>query len=103
MMWGDIVIEKLRNSETEQLFTALASLKNKEEFEAFFDDLCTVNEIKSLSQRLEIAKLLREGIPYTEIVRLTDSSTATITRVNRCLQYGSDGYTMVLDRLENKA
>lgn len=95
--------EKLRNKETEQLFLALASLENVEEIEAFFDDLCTVNEIKSLSQRLEIAKLLRSGAPYTEIVRRTDSSTATITRVNRCLQYGSDGYTMVLDRLEGKA
>ena len=95
--------EKVRNKETEQLFQALASLKSAEEIEAFFDDLCTINEIKSLSQRLEIAKLLRRGTPYTEIVRCTDSSTATITRVNRCLQYGSDGYTMVLDRMEGKA
>ncbi len=95
--------EKLRNKETEQLFMALASLKSIEEFEAFFDDLCTVNEIKSLSQRLEIAKLLQAGTPYTEIVRRTDSSTATITRVNRCLQYGSDGYTMVLERLGQKS
>lgn len=91
--------EKLKNKETDQLFQALASLNTAEEFEAFFDDLCTVNEIKSLSQRLEIAKLLKAGTPYTEIVRRTDSSTATITRVNRCLQYGSDGYTTVLERM----
>ena len=88
-----------KNSETEQLFRALASLQTPEECERFFDDLCTVNEIKSLSQRVEIARLLREGIPYTEIVKATDSSTATITRVNRCLQYGSDGYTLALDRI----
>ncbi len=84
------------------MFAAVASLQNAEECERFFDDICTVNEIMSMAQRLEIARLLKEGMPYTEIVQRTDSSTATITRVNRCLQYGSDGYRMVLERMQDK-
>lgn len=66
----------------------------------WFDDLCTANEIRSLAQRLAVAKLLRKGMSYVDIVKQTGASTATISRVNRCLQYGSDGYNTVLDRTE---
>lgn len=65
----------------------------------FFDDLCTVNEIQALSQRLEVARLLRKGYTYSQIEAETGASTATIARVKRCLHYGNDGYSMALDRL----
>ena len=91
--------DRLKTKEIERLYKALAALDTADEIERFFDDLCTVNEIRSLSQRLEIARLLREKMPYTEIVKHTDSSTATITRVNHCLQYGSEGYDLALDKL----
>jgi TrpR-related protein YerC/YecD len=70
-----------------------------EEAYIFFDDLCTVNEIQSLAQRLEVARLLRQGATYNQIETLTGASTATISRVKRCLNYGNDGYTLALDRL----
>ena len=70
-----------------------------EECYAFFEDICTVNELKALSQRLQVAKMLRAGDSYETIVEETGASTATISRVKRCLVYGADGYTVVLDRL----
>ncbi|MFK4998488.1 YerC/YecD family TrpR-related protein [Bacillus sp. N9] len=93
-------IEKLRGKELDQLFTAILSLKDVEECYRFFDDLCTINEIQALSQRLEVARLLRDGSTYHQIEGATGASTATISRVKRCLNYGNDTYEMVLKRLE---
>lgn len=96
-------IDKLRGKALDQLFDAILTLKNKEECYRFFDDLCTINEIQSLSQRLEVARLLEEGSKYHEIEKETGASTATISRVKRCLNYGNDAYKMVLERLSAKA
>lgn len=93
--------EKLRNETTDQLFTAILKLENIEECYEFFEDLCTINEVVSLSQRLEVARLLDSGENYENIVAATGASTATISRVKRCLYYGADGYRKVLDKLKN--
>lgn len=95
-------IDKLRGKSLDQLFEAVLSLKDIEECYRFFDDLCTVNEIQSLAQRLEVARMLREGFTYHKIETETGASTATISRVKRCLNYGNDAYTMALDRIDNK-
>jgi len=92
--------EKLKDSDTDLLFAAILSLKDIKECYAFFEDICTVAELKSLAQRLHVAIMLRQGQTYTEICEATGVSTATISRVNRCLEYGADGYITVLDRLE---
>ena len=84
----------------DHLFDAILSLKNKEECYAFFEDVCTINEILSISQRFEVAKMLREGFSYLEISEKTGASTATISRVNRSLIYGSDGYDIVFKRIK---
>lgn len=82
------------------LFNAVLKLENLEECYDFFEDLCTVQELKSLSQRIVVAKMLSEKSVYTDIVNETGASTATISRVNRSLQYGSDGYDRIFKRLE---
>ncbi len=92
--------EKLRDAATDRLFEAMLSLRTRDDCYAFFEDLCTVAEIKSLAQRLAVASLLRKGRTYAEIVEETGVSTATISRVNRALAYGADGYETVLDRIE---
>lgn len=92
--------QKIHSKAVDRLFEAVLSLKNTEECYAFFDDICTVNELLSLSQRFEVAGMLREKKTYAEIAEQTGASTATISRVNRCLNYGSDGYNTVLNRLE---
>ena len=84
----------------DHLFDAILSLKNKEECYAFFEDVCTINEILSISQRFEVAKMLREGFTYLEMSEKTGASTATISRVNRSLIYGSDGYDIVFKRIK---
>ncbi len=91
--------DKLRNSSVDQLFDAILSLKDKEECYSFFEDLCTVNELQSLSQRFEVAEMLEEKRTYMEIAQKTGASTATISRVNRSLNYGNDGYALVFDRI----
>ena len=83
----------------DQLFDAILSLKNKEECYTFFEDVCTINELLSLSQRFVVAKMLRQKKTYLEISEKTGASTATISRVNRSLTYGNDGYEMVFERL----
>ncbi|MGO4889727.1 YerC/YecD family TrpR-related protein [Anaerobacillus sp. MEB173] len=93
-------INKLRGKELDQLFNAILSLKDLEECYLFFDDLCTINEIQSLAQRLEVARMLREGNTYHKIETETGASTATISRVKRCLNYGNDGYQMTLERVK---
>ncbi|MGG1685167.1 YerC/YecD family TrpR-related protein [Pseudalkalibacillus sp. NRS-1564] len=95
-------IDKLRGKTLDQLFEAILSLKDLEECYLFFDDLATVNEIQSLAQRLEVARMLREGFTYHKIETETGASTATISRVKRSLNYGNDGYQMTLDRVHNK-
>lgn len=92
--------KKLRSEAADQLFDAILSLQTREECYAFFEDICTVNELLSLSQRLEVAGMLREKKTYLEIVEKTGASTATISRVNRSLNYGNDGYELVLGRIE---
>lgn len=92
-------INKLRGEQLDQLFDAILSLKNREECYQFFDDLATMNEIQSLSQRFLVARMLKEGYTYNAIEEKTKASTATISRVRRCVDYGSGGYQLVLDRL----
>ncbi|WP_099203946.1 YerC/YecD family TrpR-related protein [Scatolibacter rhodanostii] len=84
------------------LFEAVLSLKDVEECYRFFDDICTIPELKAISQRLAVAKMLNEKSVYSEIVSKTGASTATISRVNRSLNYGSEGYSLVIDRLKSK-
>ena len=91
--------KKIRTEAVDSLFEAILSLQDKEECYAFFEDVCTVNELLSLSQRFEVAKMLREKRTYLEIAEKTGASTATISRVNRSLNYGNDGYEMVFDRM----
>lgn len=92
-------IDKLRGEQLNQLFDAILSLKTREECYKFFDDIATMNEIQSISQRLQVAKMLNEGQTYNAIEKETKASTATISRVRRCLDYGSGGYQIVLDRI----
>ncbi|MCF8566164.1 YerC/YecD family TrpR-related protein [Alicyclobacillus tolerans] len=93
-------LDKLRDRSLDQLFEAILSLETPDECYRFFDDLCTVGEIKSLAQRLQVARMLKGGQTYHQIEVETGASTATISRVKRCLNYGSDGYSMVLARLK---
>lgn len=96
---NSVQLKKLNDKTIDQLFEAILTLKDIEECYVFFDDLCTVNEIQSLSQRLEVARMLGKGNTYNQIEAETGASTATISRVKRCLNYGNDGYKMALDRL----
>ncbi len=93
---------KFHDENVSFLFKAVLALETEEECERFFDDICTVPELKAISQRLAVAKMLSEKRVYSEIVTETGASTATISRVNRSLNYGSDGYEIVLKRLEEK-
>lgn len=90
---------KLKDALTDQLFQAIQLLESEEECYQFFEDVCTIGEIKSLAQRLEVARMLQKGCTYDDIVARTGASTATISRVKRCLHYGADGYKLVLSRL----
>lgn len=89
---------KIKGLNVENLFEAILSLDTIEECYSFFEDLCTVPELKALAQRLEVAQMLSEGNVYSDIVAKTGASTATISRVNRSLNYGSDGYKIVFER-----
>jgi len=86
----------------DHLFQAILTLRNEEECYTFFEDVCTVNELLSLSQRYEVAKMLREKKTYLEIAERTGASTATISRVNRSLNYGNDGYDLVFERIKGE-
>ena len=94
--------KKLRTEGVDHLFDAILCLKDREECYTFFEDVCTVNELLSLSQRFEVAKMLRDQKTYLDIAEKTGASTATISRVNRSLNYGNDGYDMVFHRLEGQ-
>ncbi len=90
---------KIRTEAVDHLFDAILTLSDKEECFNFFEDLCTINELLSLSQRYEVATMLKEKKTYLEIAEKTGASTATISRVNRSLNYGCDGYEMVFEKL----
>ena len=93
---------RLKEMNVEVLFEAVLRLKTMEECYNFFEDLCTVQELKALSQRLQVASMLSDGKVYSDIVAKTGASTATISRVNRSLNYGCDGYELVFGRLEEE-
>ncbi len=91
---------KVRSEQTDLLMEAVLQLASVEDAYRFFEDICTIAEVKSMAQRIEVATLLRRGVTYQEIARETGASSATISRVNRALLYGADGYRRVLDALE---
>ncbi len=93
---------KLESEDMDFLFEAILGLKDKEECYRFFEDICTINEIKALEQRMQVAKMLKQKKTYLDIASTTGASTATISRVNRALNYGSDGYNIVFERLNWK-
>ncbi|MGL5416071.1 MAG: YerC/YecD family TrpR-related protein [Clostridium sp.] len=97
-----ILDSKLKNDELDLLFNAILELKDIEECYKFFEDVATINEIKSLAQRIHVAQLLKKKKTYTDIIEKTGASTATISRVNRAYNYGAEGYKIVLNRLEKK-
>lgn len=97
-----VINPKLKDALNDQLCEAILSLQTIDECYQFFEDICTVSELKALSQRLEVARMLKAGHTYEEIVERTGASTATISRVKRCLNYGADGYETVLERLQAK-
>ncbi len=94
--------KKLKDKNTDLFFDAILHLKSVDECYDFFEDLCTVNELKSISQRIVVAKMLREKKVYSDIVDETGASTATVSRVNRSLQYGCGGYDLVFDRMNGE-
>ncbi|MBR1760437.1 MAG: helix-turn-helix domain-containing protein [Schwartzia sp.] len=98
-----MVNPKLKDNLTDQVCEAVLLLRNPEECYQFFEDICTISELKALAQRLEVARMLEAGHTYEDIVARTGASTATISRVKRCLNYGADGYKIVLERLRQKS
>ena len=94
--------KKLRTEAVDRLFDAILSLQDREECYTFFEDVCTVNELLSLSQRFEVAGMLRDQKTYLDIAEKTGASTATISRVNGSLNYGNDGYDMVFSRIQEQ-
>lgn len=96
------MVKQLKSEPVDHLFEAILTLKSKEECYSFFEDLCTVNELLSLSQRFEVAAMLKEHKTYLEIAEKTGASTATISRVNRSLTYGNDGYEMVFSHMKEE-
>ena len=96
------MVKQLKSEPVDHLFEAILTLKSKEECYSFFEDLCTVNELLSLSQRFEVAAMLKEHKTYLELAEKTGASTATISRVNRSLTYGNDGYEVVFSRMKEE-
>ena len=90
---------RIESSEVTALFEAILTLRSIEDCYRFFDDVCTIGEVQAMAQRLEVAKLLSAGVTYASIVERTKASSATISRVNKCLLYGAEGYVTVLGRL----
>lgn len=93
---------KLKDIHMDELFKGMMSLCSVEECYNFFEDLCTITELRAMAQRFQVARMLDQGQIYSDIVRETGASTATISRVNKCLIYGTDGYRMVLDRAKGE-
>lgn len=94
---------KFKSPELDELFDGILTLEDREDCYRFFEDICTVNEIRAISQRLQVAKLLSQKKTYSEIEKETKASTATISRINKCIAYGADGYRRVLERLEKNS
>lgn len=92
---------KLKNDMTKQLCKAILSLETVDECYSFFEDICTISEFKALAQRLEVAKMLKHNATYEDVKAATNASSATISRVSKCLNYGADGYTLILERLDD--
>lgn len=92
-------MKKNGRTDAVRLYEAILTLKNAEECQMFFEDLCTIKEIDDMTQRVEVAKMLNENKSYQEVAKTTGASTATICRVNKCLNYGSNGYKLVLERM----
>ena len=90
---------RFKREDIDELFKAILLLQDEEECYRFFEDICTVNEIHAIAQRLQVAKLLSENKTYSEIENITKASTATMSRINKCLVYGSDGYRRILERM----
>ncbi|MDO5396995.1 MAG: YerC/YecD family TrpR-related protein [bacterium] len=95
-------MKNMNDEYAELLYDAVLQLKTPDECRRFFDDLCTISELRSMSQRMEVAMMLYNKRVYTDIAEKTGASTATISRVNKCLNYGTDGYNIVLKRLKSK-
>ena len=95
--------KRIKKSRNEEMYKAILTLETVEEAMKFFDDLCTVSELHAMEQRFQVAALLSEGLIYNDILEKTGASSATISRVNRSLQYGADGYSVVFERLRAKA
>lgn len=93
---------KFKRADIDELFEAILLLEDQEDCYRFFEDVCTINELHAIAQRLQVAKLLSEKKTYSEIEELTKASTATISRINKCLVYGSDGYKKVLERMKDR-
>ena len=91
-------MKNIYNELTDKFFQAIMNIESKEECARFFEDICTIKEIQDMSQRLEVAFLLNEGKSYQEVLAKTGVSTATISRVNKCLNYGSGGYKEAIDK-----
>ena len=94
--------KRIKKSRNEEMYRAILTLKTVDEAMKFFDDLCTVSELQAMEQRFQVASLLNEGLIYNDILDKTGASSATISRVNRSLQYGSDGYSVVFERLREQ-
>lgn len=93
---------KLQSDDIDALYEAVSCIRTREEFYNFFEDLCTIAELQSLAHRFSVAKMLDDGCTYQDIIDKTGASTATISRINKCLGYGSDGYSVILSRMKNK-
>ena len=94
--------KRIQTGAIDDLFDAILSLQDKEECYQFFEDICTINELQAISQRFEVARMLRDHQTYLDIAEKTGASTATISRVSRALNYGFDGYDLVLSRLDKQ-
>ena len=91
---------KFKSDEIDTLFEAITSLETEEECYRFFEDICTIKELQSMAQRLQVAIMLNNNVTYNEIETKTGASTATISRINKCLNYGADGYKNILEKLK---
>ncbi len=93
---------KIKSEAVDNLFKAILLLESIDECYRFFEDICTIGEIQAMAQRLEVARMLKEGMTYNEIVKKTGASTATISRIKRYLNYGADGYNLILERMKKQ-
>ena len=99
----DVYHSRLESKELDDVFQAILSLGDLTECYRFFEDMCTINELQAMAQRWQVARQLDAGVTYQEIAHKFNASTATISRVNRCLEYGAGGYRLILDRLKKPA